>query len=112
MRFHFMCHPTQLAHDAPLFMTSGEFQSQVDTGRELFYIAADSTLMAVAVAGRGSQFEVGAALPLFHTNPSYVSSAFSYDVSADGNRFIVSTAAPEKIAPITLVENWLSDFKK
>jgi len=81
-------------------------------GRELFYIAADSTLMAVAVAGRGSQFEVGAALPLFHTNPSYVSSAFSYDVSADGNRFIVSTAAPEKIAPITLVENWLSDFKK
>jgi len=111
-----MCHPTQLAHDAPLFMTSGEFQSQVDTGRDGARTAENSsTLLRTArlwrLQSRG-EVQVGAALPLFHTNPSYVSSAFSYDVSADGNRFIVSTAAPEKIAPITLVENWLSDFKK
>jgi len=45
MRFHFMCHPTQLAHDAPLFMTSGEFQSQVDTGRDGARTAENSSTL-------------------------------------------------------------------
>src|SRR5947208_16807264 len=107
MRFHFMCHPTQLAHDAPLFMTSGEFQSQVDTGRDGARTAENSsTLLRTArlwrLQSRGG-VQVGAALPLFHTNPSCVSSAFSYDVSADGNKLIGSCPSPEKISSITLL---------
>lgn len=77
-------------------------------GKELFYLAEDNTLMAVPVKGTGSKFEIGTARPLFRTNPSLL----TYDVSPDGNRFIVLTAAPEATAPITLVENWPSDFKK
>jgi hypothetical protein len=75
-------------------------------------MAADNTLIAVPVMSRGSKFEAGPAHPLFRTNPPLTSYRFSYDVLPDGSRFIVNTAAPERAAPITLVENWLSDFKK
>lgn len=80
--------------------------------KELFYMAADNTLIAVPVMSRGSKFEAGPAHPLFRTNPPLTSDHFSYDVLPGGSRFIVNTAAPERAAPITLVENWLSDFKK
>jgi eukaryotic-like serine/threonine-protein kinase len=78
-------------------------------GRELFYVAADNTLMSVPVTSSGSRFEVGAAHPLFRAN---LDLGFVYDVSPDGSRFIMNTAAPETTAPITLVENWPSDFAK
>jgi eukaryotic-like serine/threonine-protein kinase len=80
-------------------------------GRELFYIADDSTLMSVPVTGRGSKFEVGVPRPLFRANPG--TPRYIYDVYPDGSRFIINTMAPpETTSPITLVENWLSDFKK
>jgi Tol biopolymer transport system component len=85
-------------------------------GSELFYIADDNTLMSVPVVSRGSRFEVGAARPLFRPNLATATpntAANAYDVSPDGSRFILNIGAPpETSAPITLVENWLSDFKK
>lgn len=89
-------------------VSGGNFPSWRRDGKELFYMAEDNTLMAVPVNARGSKLEIGTAHPLFRTNPSLL----TYDVSPDGSRFIVLTAAPETTAPITLVENWLSDFKK
>jgi Tol biopolymer transport system component len=85
-------------------------------GRELFYIADDNTLMSVPVTRRGPRFEIGAARPLFRTNPitATTSTATSfYDVSPDGTKFLINIGTPpETTAPITLVENWLSDFNK
>jgi len=82
-------------------------------GRELFYLAADNTLMVVPIMSRGAKFEAGAAHALFHANPTPSTHYQScYDVSPDGSRFIINTAAAERTAPITLVENWFSDFKK
>ncbi len=89
-------------------ISGGEFPSWRRDGRELFYMAEDNSLMAVPVSGRGSKLEIGTPHPLFRTDPSLL----VYDVSPDGSRFIVLTAAPEATAPITLVENWPSDFKK
>jgi Tol biopolymer transport system component len=80
-------------------------------GKELFYVANDGALMSVSVTRKGSKFEFGAARPLFRPNSATFD--FIYDVSPDGSRFIGNTVAPpETTAPITLVENWLSDFKK
>ena len=89
-------------------VSGGNFPTWRRDGKELFYIAEDNTLMAVPVSGRGTKLEIGTPHPLFHTDPSLL----TYDVSPDGSRFIILTAAPEATAPITLVENWLSDFKK
>jgi hypothetical protein len=86
-------------------------------GTEVFYLASNAnTLMAASVNGKGSSFEVGAVKPLFDFRPAWLPrSAVGrlYDVSADGQRFLVNTAI-EQVAsrPITVVSNWTALLKK
>jgi eukaryotic-like serine/threonine-protein kinase len=80
-------------------------------GKEIFYLAPDNKLMAAAVNGQGSAFEVGAVRPLFDTRPS--GPGFVYDVAPDGQRFLVNTLTEEVAStPITLVVNWPALLKK
>jgi len=78
-------------------------------GKEIFYLGPDKTLMSVRITPRGAKLDLGEPHALFRINLGYY--IFPYDVSPDGKRFIVNTATPENAAPITLVENWQSDFK-
>jgi dipeptidyl aminopeptidase/acylaminoacyl peptidase len=76
-------------------------------GREIFYMDPDNTLMAAEVNGQDSAFEVGAVRELFETRPRAMRS--SYDVTADGQRFLINTLeepASATALPITLVVNW------
>ncbi|MBI4263725.1 MAG: hypothetical protein HY657_05080 [Acidobacteria bacterium] len=80
-------------------------------GRELFYVAADRRLMSVTVAETGGALQAGVPRPLFATeidvNP--VSYPSQYDVSRDGQRFLIKRPAlGDTPAPITLVFNWAS----
>jgi Tol biopolymer transport system component len=81
-------------------------------GKEIFYLAPDNTLIAAAVNGEGTAFEVGGATPLFKTSPRLLSSSGAYlgdgyDVSADGQRFLVNSLLEEAARePITLLVNW------
>lgn len=74
-------------------------------GRELFYLALDGTLMAVPVKADPT-FVNGAAIPLFPT-PLTVRSggspAFRYDVTPDGQRFLLISPAPSSPASTTSV---------
>jgi len=80
-------------------------------GTEIFYLAPDNTLMAAAVNGRGSSFAVGAVRPLFETRAT--GARYSYDVSADGQRFLINTALEQAAsAPITVVVNWTAGVGK
>jgi len=81
-------------------------------GQEIFYLAPDNRLMAVAVSGKGASFEVGTVKALFQTR-AVPGSRYSYDVSPDGQRFLINTA-PEQgaSAPITVVLNWSTGLKK
>jgi Tol biopolymer transport system component len=84
-------------------------------GRELFYVAPDTTLMAVDVEP-GPTFEAGAARPLFRARwrePVSANDLFAYDVSADGQRFLINTEMKEAVPlPLTLVVNWTAALKK
>jgi serine/threonine protein kinase len=84
-------------------------------GKELFYIAPNGWLMAVRVK-EGSTFEADAATPLFLTRLRQHISAtdlFSYDVSPDGQRFLMNTDVGETTAkPLNIVLNWAAQFKK
>jgi serine/threonine protein kinase/Tol biopolymer transport system component len=84
-------------------------------GRELYYLAPDGKLMAVDVTV-GSTFVAGTARPLFQTRRrEHIASAdlFSYDVSADGQRFLVNTDVGEVTSsPLTVVLNWTAELKK
>jgi Tol biopolymer transport system component len=80
-------------------------------GKELFYLAPDNTLMAVTVTAQGSKFSAGAAQPLFKSRPSLW--RYPYDVSPDGQRFLVISPTDEGDSPpITLVVNWPALLKK
>ena len=84
-------------------------------GKEIFYLAPGNTLMAAAVNGQGSAFEVGAARPLFDIRPGgpALGAVAVYDVSPDGQRFLVNTLVEEAAPkPITLVVNWPALLKR
>jgi len=77
-------------------------------GKELFYVAADSTLMAVAVRS-GATFEAGSPTALFKVGAERSS---HYDVTADGQRFLVNTRTDAQPLPITVLVNWTAQLKK
>jgi uncharacterized protein (DUF736 family) len=80
-------------------------------GRELFYVAPDGTLTAVAVS-LAPHFSASPPVPLFKTtirpvNFNFYGGAASYDVSHDGNRFLVNAIEkPEMVAPLRAILNW------
>lgn len=75
-------------------------------GRELFYLAADRRLMAVEVRGT-TTFEAGMPRPLFQVRVSDVPFRNQYQVSADGQRFLVATVANlDAASRIAVVLNW------
>ena len=80
-------------------------------GKELFYIALDERLMAVPIRlpSGGENVDVGTPVPLFVTRVGgSVQSPLpsQYVVSPDGQRFLMSTVAPEATSPITVILNW------
>jgi Tol biopolymer transport system component len=80
-------------------------------GTEIFYLALDNRLMAATVNGRGTSFEVGAVKPLFVAPVAGI--RYAYDVSADGQRFLVNSLTEQTAAtPITVVVNWAAGIKK
>ena len=84
-------------------------------GKEIFYLAPDDTFTAVAVNATGSGLVLGASRPLFKVRPRPFArlDAYPYDVSADGQRFLVNTFVEEPTAAaITLVVNWPGGLKK
>jgi eukaryotic-like serine/threonine-protein kinase len=80
-------------------------------GKELFYLSSDNRIMAAEVKRDGSSFAIGAVKPLFETRV-YRSTFGGYDVTADGQRFIICYEPGHPNVAITLVENWDSDLKK
>ena len=83
-------------------------------GKELFYVEGQ-TLVAVAVSS-GSSFSVDSATRLFeHAGLGLATSYAPYDVSADGQRFIVAEPVEESAdapAPsIRVVQNWYEEFR-
>lgn len=77
-------------------------------GRELFFLAADSTLMSVQVEVAGQALRASVPHPLFHTG-----SAHSYVASRDGQRFLVAMPLEDdERASIAVVLNWTQDLRR
>ena len=79
----------------PRPMENGKFPTRVDQmnrrsdGKELFYLAPDSRMVALPVK-IGANFDAGTPVALFQANPRELvatSEQFSYDVSKDGQKF-------------------------
>ena len=80
-------------------------------GRELFYVAADRKLMAASVTLAPS-FTVEATRPLFETLLPFAPPRQEYEVSADGQRFLLNLPLDTTSPPMTVVVNWNALLKK
>lgn len=87
-------------------------------GKELFYMAPDEKLMAVSIESKGTSLQFSNPTPLFETRLPNGFAAVTgfrqqYDVTADGQRFLMNTT-PRQAAevPITVVLNWTAGLKK
>jgi hypothetical protein len=78
-------------------------------GRELFYVEEDTRqIMAVDVTRTGNKLQFGMPhrLPLGRLRST---GGFTYEVSRDGQRFLVALAADDKgNEPLTLVDDWIA----
>ena len=79
--------------------------------RELFYVAPDGKLMAVDVTLEPS-FHAGAPKALFETVPPATAGFDFYDVSADGQKFLMNLPTNQGTLPLTLFSHWTAALKK
>lgn len=87
------------------------------TGRELFYVDTSGNLMSVPVQTTGSTFTYGNATKVF--DAKYYNGFFgrNYDVSADGQRFLIIKDAAQSSqtstpASLVVVLNWTEELKR
>jgi Tol biopolymer transport system component len=82
-------------------------------GRELFYLGADRTMMAVPIAAARS-FDAGAPQVLFPTNASTLTPNQAYAVTRDGQRFLVNARPSQSssVSSLTVVVNWTAAIQK
>jgi Tol biopolymer transport system component/predicted Ser/Thr protein kinase len=88
--------------------SGGFFPRWREDGKEIFYVA-NGVLMAAGVSIKaGIEVSVVRSLGIRVGTPHY-----KYDVSADGQRFLVVTPREQKSSePLTLVQNWTALLKK
>jgi len=98
--------------------SSGKFQVSTNGGRsprwrrdgkELFYLSPERKMMAVDVKSTATTFETTRPLELFQTRVAAPFGIPSYDVTDDGQRFLINTGLDEAEGPprITVVMNWV-----
>ena len=84
-------------------------------GRELFYIDAATTLTSVPVQTAGATFTAGNPAKVFDTKYATPNNVRNYDVSADGQRFVMikdsTTADRAASASLVVVEHWFEELK-
>jgi hypothetical protein len=86
-------------------------------GKELFYISADSKMMAVEVS-TSPVLKVGIPKVLFQApiwGGGRTQNVTRYDVTADGRKFLINSVAEAGAPPrpaITVVLNWTGLLKK
>lgn len=82
-------------------------------GKELFYIAADRKLMVADVKEDDGTVTFGSPKPLFETRTIPGFPGNIYDVSRDGQRFVIITPIEEASpSPLTVILNWTVGLKK
>jgi hypothetical protein len=83
--------------------------------------SSTASFLAVAITARffplktGASFKAEAPVALFQTQrrqPVSSFAVFSYDVSGDGQRFLVITKLSEANAPLSILLNWASEMEE
>ena len=82
--------------------------------RELFHLGSGSTVYATSI-GRSAGLETGPQVALFQIpvdSHTVIPNGFSFDVSADGQRFLVASKEPGTQSQFVIVQNWEVGLRK
>jgi serine/threonine protein kinase len=77
---------------------------------ELYYLRKDGTAMSVDVSEEQGVFHIGHETELFRVAMRGV--AKNWDVTADGQKFVVNALAGSNAAPLVFVKNWAEELRK
>jgi len=83
--------------------------------KEIFYLTLDDNLMSVPITLKPDSVQADAARVLFPLANAIVSVnglVTPYDVTPDGNHFLVDTAEQGRSFPVNLVTNWTKELEK
>jgi serine/threonine protein kinase len=84
-------------------------------GKELFFLSSDSKMMAVPVT-TGATFDAGIPVALFQATPRQpisLNDRFVYDVTRDGQRFLINTPVKQaETTPMSVILNWPAKLNK
>jgi hypothetical protein len=78
-------------------------------GKELYFVSLRNEIVAVTITEKPGSLEVGRPVPLFTFRPTprtYRQGMIEFDVTPDGQRFLLNAAADENVRPLTLLQNW------
>jgi serine/threonine-protein kinase len=87
------------------------------SGRELFYLDASNVLTAVPVGTSGPTISLGSPAKVFDTAYAEPNPSRHFDVSADGQRFLMlkaMTASDHPATPVSMivVEQWFEELRQ
>ena len=80
-------------------------------GKELYFVGRDRMMMAAVVRTSDLSFQIAGLRPLFETHIADTS-AYNYDVTPDGQRFLCNESLEQSTAELTLIANWDAEMKK
>jgi hypothetical protein len=85
-------------------------------GKELLFLAPDGTVMSAEVTATAPAFVAKIPQSLFRKSVVQTEpigpSAFHWDVTADGKKFLIATKSASADEPATIVQNWPAALSK
>jgi hypothetical protein len=91
---------------------SGRTARVRSNGKAIFYIDDSTNVMETEVETKGDSLGVGKTHLLFETKAeTFVYQGYPFDVSRDGQKFIINSHAEENSQEITIIANWLAGLK-
>jgi len=78
-------------------------------GKEVFYVAPDRSLMSVSLRAGAAGLESDVPVALFRVGSDFGN---SYDVAADGQRFLINPGTNMESLPITVVLDWTAEARR
>ncbi len=89
---------------------AGSFPNWRRDGKEMYFMDPQGSIYALPIAETGETIHVGTPERLFQANVSAV--GVSFDVTADGKKFLVNISPEQEQTPLVLVTNWQAELKK
>jgi Tol biopolymer transport system component len=102
-----------LAHSIQISISGGDQPRWRRDGKEIYYVAPDGKMMAVAIQLAGNSLQAASPKALFQTRVTAITrTSHEYDVTADGQKFLINSRPQQARQPITLYVNWPAALRK